>query len=39
MQYYPTKEAALAYQNEGGYLPLTLEMLCDQHTPITVLSD
>ncbi|MDD4301580.1 MAG: anthranilate synthase component I family protein [Sphaerochaeta sp.] len=38
MQYYPTKEAALAFQNEGGYLPLTLEMLCDQHTPITVLS-
>ncbi|MDK2859487.1 MAG: anthranilate synthase component [Sphaerochaeta sp.] len=38
MQYYPTQEAALAYQDEDGYLPLTLEILCDQHTPITLLS-
>ncbi len=38
MQFYPTQEAALAYQKEEGYLPLTLEILCDRYTPITVLS-
>ncbi|MGH0052761.1 MAG: chorismate-binding protein, partial [Sphaerochaetaceae bacterium] len=38
MQYYPPLEAALHYQGTTGYLPLSLEVLCDQHTPITVLS-